>query len=91
MPQADAIVDNNRGWRSLGKTELECSDSGVGDDEMPCQDDFNFTEYSYFREMEIFHSAVSEKYVSIRGSMLVQYKRTPQLYYVQLKLVGLWY
>ena len=38
----------------------------MGEDEMQdaAQDDFNFTEFSYFREMEIFHSAVNEKYVS---------------------------
>ncbi len=38
----------------------------MGEDEMQeaAQDDFNFTEFSYFRDMEIFQSAVNEKYVS---------------------------
>ena len=64
MPQGETIFKNNRARRCQGKTE--CTDSGVGEDEMQdaTQDDFNFTEFSYFREMEIFHSAVNEKYVS---------------------------
>ena len=64
MPQSEAIFKSNRGRRFPGKTE--CTDSGVGEDEMQeaAQDDFNFTEFSYFREMEIFQSAVNEKYVS---------------------------
>jgi hypothetical protein len=64
MPQGETIFKNNRGRRFPGKTE--CTDSGVGEDEVQetAQDDFNFTEFNYFREMEIFHSAVNEKYVS---------------------------
>ena len=65
MPQGQAIFKNIRGKKFPGKTE--CTDSGVGEDEVQeaAQDDFNFLEFSYFREMEIFHSAVNEKYVSI--------------------------
>ena len=64
MPQSEAIFKNSRGRRFPGKTE--CTDSGVGEDDLQVatQDDFNFTEFSYFREMEIFQSAVNEKYVS---------------------------
>ena len=66
MPQGEAIFKNSRKTsRCPGKTE--CTDSGVGEDEMQeaLKDDFNYTEYNYFREMEIFHSAVNEKYVSM--------------------------
>lgn len=45
----------------------EFVDSGVDEDEveeMNAQDDFNFTEFSYFKEMEIFHTAVNNRSVS---------------------------
>lgn len=61
MPQGEAILNTNRRKRFPGKTEG--TDSGVGEDEVQ-EADFNFTEFSYYREMEIFHSAVNEKYVS---------------------------
>ena len=67
MPQVEAIFKNSRGRRFPRKAE--CTDSGVGEDEIQeaAQDDFSFTEFSYFRDMEIFHSAVNEKYVSTPG------------------------
>jgi hypothetical protein len=70
MPQVEAIFKNSQGRRFPRKTE--CTDSGVGEDEIQeaAQDDFSFTEFSYFRDMEIFHSAVNEKYVSTPGLLV---------------------
>jgi hypothetical protein len=82
MPQVEAIFKNGRGRRFPRKTE--CTDSGVGEDEIQeaAQDDFSFTEFSYFRDMEIFHSAVNEKYVSTPGLFAIYLAPCPPLSHI---------
>lgn len=63
MNETGAVFENSSESAKL-EANAEFVDSGVGDDEVDvrnAQDDLNFTEFSYYKEMEIFHTAINEK------------------------------
>ena len=66
-PQAEAVAkEDSKGLLSVhGNTEFW--DSGVGEDEVETQNnpDFNLTELTYYKEMEIFQTTVNYQSVSI--------------------------
>ena len=66
-PQAEAVAkEGSKGLLGVhGNTELW--DSGVGEDEVEAQNnpDFNLTEFTYYKEMEIFQTTVNDQSVSI--------------------------